>query len=638
MKHFSDEPWAPFLGAVPLAGDACRFRVWAPNATRVDAHLLAGPAPRAEKAGKLDRYIPLERQDRGYFSGVIPEVPLGTRYAYRLDGRTAEPADPASRYQPEGAHGPSEVCAWPCALRDGRSAEWPRWHARDLVIYELHVGTFTPEGTFAGVVARLGDLVSLGVNAIELMPVAQPSGARGWGYDGVFPFATQRAYGRPEDLAALVQACHRRGVAVILDVVYNHLGPEGDRLPEYGPYFRSDYPTPWGAAINFDGPGSDEVRRYFIENALYWLFGCGFDGLRLDAVHGIVDRSAVPFVAQLAAEIRAAFSGGERDVFLFLENDANDTRYLLPPEKGGYGLTAQWNDDFHHAFHSLVTGEDSGYYQDYAGVDHLAAALADGFVYGDRYSRFRDRHQGSDSRGLAADSFVVFSQNHDQVGNRPFGDRLSSLVDFESLKLAAAAVLLAPGIPLLFMGEEYAEERPFLFFADYSDPELRNAVRNDRRHEIEAALGRSASRSPDPLAEETFRASTLSWKFENGRPAALRAFYARLIHFRKEHLVRESSTRPAVHADPVRDVVTLRFLPPPEEILCVFHFGLEEAAVPVSLGPGEWCTVLDSASHEWRGPGASVPDRLSVPEGEGQLLTLSPRSVVVLSRCGEEGL
>ncbi|MBC7104493.1 MAG: malto-oligosyltrehalose trehalohydrolase, partial [Firmicutes bacterium] len=351
----------------------------------------------------------------------------------RLDGARELP-DPASRYQPLGVHGPSQVVdtrgwgrgtgGWRCPMPD------------EMVVYEVHVGTFTPEGTLDAVVPRLPELADLGVTAVELMPVAQFPGRRNWGYDGVYPFAVQASYGGPEALRRLVDACHARGLAVILDVVYNHLGPEGNYLAEFGPYFTDDYRTPWGRALNFDGPHSDEVRRFFIENALYWVTTFRVDGLRLDAVHAIVDRSARPFLRELVETVRREAARAGRRVYLVAESDLNDPRVIRPPELEGLGFDAQWNDDFHHALHALLTGERTGYYRDYGGLEHLARAWRGGYAYTGQYSRYRRRRHGNTPRGCPAHGFVVFSQNHDQVGNRALGERLSVLVSLEELKVA----------------------------------------------------------------------------------------------------------------------------------------------------------------------------------------------------------
>ncbi|MGH7823102.1 MAG: malto-oligosyltrehalose trehalohydrolase, partial [Candidatus Binatia bacterium] len=340
-----------------------------------------------------------------------------------------------------------------------------------LVFYELHVGTFSGAGSFDGVLERLGDLASLGITAIELMPVAEFPGTRNWGYDGVHPYAPHDAYGGPEGLKRLVDAAHRAGLAVVLDVVYNHLGPEGNYLAEFGPYFTDRYATPWGDAVNFDGADSDEVRRYFLDNALYWVSEFHLDGLRLDAVHAIYDFSARHILEEIADAVHALAACLGRNLHVIAESDLNDPRLVRPREQGGFALDAQWNDDFHHAVHTALTGERIGYYADFAGIDPVAKVLKDRFALDGRYSRFRRRRHGREARDLSPARFVVFTQNHDHVGNRPRGERLASLVPFEKQKLAAALLLISPYLPLVFMGEEYAESRPFLYFVSHGDPD-----------------------------------------------------------------------------------------------------------------------------------------------------------------------
>ena len=436
-------------GAHYRRGQPCEFFAWAPRAKRVDIRLLS---PVAET-------LPMTRLEGGYWHLSADGIPPGTDYAYRLDDSLERP-DPASFFQPQGVHGPSRIVDHASFAWSHRN--WRGLPLEELVIYELHVGTFTPEGTFDAIIPRLGALRDLGITALELMPVAQFPGSCNWGYDGASPFAVQNSYGGPEGLKTLVDACHGHGLAVILDVVYNHLGPEGNYLRDFGPYFTDRYRTPWGEAVNFDGPGSDEVRRYFIANALYWLDVYQIDCLRLDAVHAIFDFSAKPFLQELAEQVRAFAGETGRHCLLIAESDLNDVRVIRPPEQGGYGLHAQWNDDFHHALHALLTSETQGYYRDFGRLEDLAAAYREGFVYDWRYSPYRRRRHGSSSADRPGCQLVVCSQNHDQTGNRPAGERLIELAGFEAAKLAAAAVLFAPAVPWLFMGEEYGETAPFL--------------------------------------------------------------------------------------------------------------------------------------------------------------------------------
>jgi len=489
----------PFGAA--LRGRSARFRLWAPACASVTLEVGEGAARRA---------LPMQAMADGWHGLGVDDVAAGMPYAFRVDGGAAV-ADPASRFQPRDVNGPS-------ALVDPGAYDWPDdgWRGRpwhEAVVYELHVGTFTAAGTFAAAVERLDFLAELGVTAIELLPLADFAGRRNWGYDGALPFAPDASYGRPEDLKRLVSEAHRRGLMVLLDVVYNHFGPDGNHLHRYAPqFFNAAHQTPWGAAINFDGDRAATVRDFFVHNALYWIEEFHLDGLRLDAVHAIADGSPTHIVQDIARAI-AAGPGRDRHVHLVLENDRNESRLLRGPARA----TAQWNDDWHHAAHVLVTGETDGYYADYAArpVAHLGRALAEGFAWQGEPSP----HRGGDPRGepsaaLPPLAFVPFLQNHDQVGNRALGERLHAIADPAALRLATAALLLAPAVPLLFMGEEFAATAPFLFFCDFAG-ELAQAVRDGRRREF-AAFARFADpaareRIPDPGAPETFERSKLRW-------------------------------------------------------------------------------------------------------------------------------
>ena len=613
-----NDAFSLFLGATPLGDGRCRFLVYAPKAETVEVHLLS---PR-------ERTVSLARDDRGYHHGVVKDVPPGSLYRYRMDG-TKERPDPASRFQPQGVHGPSQIVdrsAFP--WQDG---EWKGLPLETYVFYELHVGTFTKEGTFDAVIPRLDDLVHLGITAVELMPVAQFPGSRNWGYDGVYPFAVQDSYGGPEGLKRLVNACHRKGLAVVLDVVYNHLGPEGNYLGEYGPYFTDRYRTPWGAAINFDGPHSDEVRRYFLENALCWLAEYRVDALRLDAVHGILDFSAYPFLAELADTVRELGERTDRKVYLIPESDLNDARLITPREQGGYGLSAQWSDDFHHALHTLLTGETDGYYRDFGSLEHLARAYAEGFVYSGNYSVYRGRRHGNSCRHVAARQLVVFSQNHDQVGNRMHAERLASLVSFESLKLAAGIVLLSPFLPLLFMGEEYGETAPFLYFISHSDEDLIEAVRRGRKEEFSAF--RWVGEIPDPQDGATFLRSRIDHRLRGeGRHGTLLEFYRELLLLRKDHpvLSRPSKEDMEVTAYEAGKVLYIRRWRGPAQTAAAFHFGEAPVTLSLPVPHGEWDRLVDSADPRWEGSGSAVPGTFR-SKGETTLV-LSPRSFALFSR------
>jgi len=494
------------------------FRVWAPQREKVELQLGA-------------KVYPMSRGGEGWWTVEIPSAKPGDDYGFIVDGEGPFP-DPRSRYQPSGVHGLSR-------LIDPNGFQWTdqSFQAPPLpaaLVYELHIGTFTPGGTFSSAIEKLDHLVSLGVTHVELMPVAEFGGSRGWGYDGVDLFAPHHAYGSPDDLKKLVNACHGRGLAVILDVVYNHLGPSGNYLGKFGPYFTKKFSTFWGDGINYDGAESHEVRRFFCDNALMWLEEFHFDGLRLDAVHGIFDTSAVHVLEQLKLEVEELSERVGRHLILIPESDLNDPRLLWSRERGGYQLDAQWSDDFHHALHTVLTGEDTGYYSDFGKLEHLAKALQSAFVYNGTYSAHRQRAHGRPADGLNGHRFLGYLQNHDQIGNRAQGDRSTRLMSQGRLKIGAALVLTSPFIPMLFQGEEWGASTPFLFFTDHQEPELANAIREGRCKEF-SAFGWKPEDTPDPQAHETFLKSTLNWK-ELLQPshAALLDWHKALVQLRRK--------------------------------------------------------------------------------------------------------
>lgn len=494
------------------------FRVWAPAAASMEAALGAA------------RFA-MRRGEGGWWSAEVAQAGEGCDYGFVIDGEGPLP-DPRSPWQPRGVHGLSRLVdhgrfSW----SDARFVAPPLYRA---IVYELHVGTFTPEGTFEAAAARLDHLRALGVTHVELMPVAEFAGERGWGYDGVDLYAPHHAYGGPEGLKRLVDACHAKGLAVLLDVVCNHLGPSGNYLGRFGPYFTSRYSTPWGEAVNFDGPDSDEVRRFFCDNALTWLRDYHFDGLRIDAVHAIVDTSAVHILEELAREVAALEAKLRRRLVLVAESDLNDPRIVRAPELGGFGLDALWSDDFHHALHAVLTGERAGYYADFGRLADLAAALQKVYVYDGQYSAFRRRRHGRPVERLSGHRFLGYLQNHDQVGNRARGERAGRLMSLGRLKIGAAVVVTAPFVPLIFQGEEWAASTPFQYFTDHREPELARAVSEGRRREF-AALGCKPEEIPDPQAEETFRRSKLDWsEADRGEHALMLEWWRRLVRLRAE--------------------------------------------------------------------------------------------------------
>ena len=572
------------LGA-HVHGQTTTFTVWAPRVKRVAVHIEAGP-------NTTPRAVAMTPSSNGYHKATIDGVRAGTRYRYVLDGERARP-DPVSRFQPEGVHGPSEVVD-----REGflwADQQWRGLTQDRLILYELHVGTFTGEGTFQAIIPRLEYLKHLGITAIELMPVAQFPGVRNWGYDGVGLYAPQSTYGGPRGLKELVNACHLAGIAVVLDVVYNHLGPEGNYLEEFGPYFTDRYRTPWGRAINYDGPDSDEVRRFIIHNALSWVTDYHLDGLRLDAIHGIYDFGARHVLQELADTVHAEATRSGRTIHVIAESDLNDARVIAPVELGGHGLDGQWSDDFHHALHTVLTGEHKGYYEDFGTLEQLAAAYEQGFVYDGHYSRHRRRRHGNSPRQRPPSQLVVYAQNHDQVGNRALGERLSRLVPDEALKVAAATVLLSPFTPLLFMGEEYGETAPFQYFIDHGDRDLIEAVRRGRREEFSAF---DWTEVPDPDAAETFARSRPVFP---DTETPLFRWYTRLIQCRKTIPALGPATNPgpSCRVRPHQDqqaLVIHRPGPDERDALIVLSFNKSETLLALTEPHGRWNLLL--SSHE----------------------------------------
>jgi maltooligosyltrehalose trehalohydrolase len=520
------------LGVTFLSGGYARFLLWAPLSKMVEIVVNEKQFLRPEMVGS------------GYWEVYTEGIKPGDTYQVKLDNRIIMP-DPVSLSQPEGVHGPSRAV-------DMESFKWEdeQWKGisnKELIFYELHTGTFSEQGNFEGIIKKLDYLTGLGVTAVEIMPVAQFPGSRNWGYDGVFPFAVQNSYGGATGFQKLVNACHQNGLAVILDVVYNHLGPEGNYLNEYGPYFTDKYKTPWGKAINFDDEWCDGVRRYFIENMLMWFRDFHVDGLRLDAVHAIKDFGAKHILRELKENASKLTDITKKNYILAAEVDLNDVRYINSPEKGGYGLDMQWCDEFHHSVHALVTGEQNGYYSDFGELWQLEKTFNSAYVYDGIYSPHRKKTFGSRTEGLQGNKFIVFVQNHDQVGNRMLGERLSTLVDFETLKLAAGAMFISTYNPLIFMGEEYGETNPFLYFISHTDEELVNLVRKGRREEFKEFM--YAANIPDPQSSDTFKKSKLAWDYSDTKKEMLLKYYKKLIELKKNHPVWKNSGRKDIYAE-----------------------------------------------------------------------------------------
>lgn len=618
----------PGPGAIYLGNNRCSFCVWAPLAQQVEVHLLAPD----------ERYIPLTPGPRGYHTAVVDDVAPGSRYLYRLDGEKERP-DPASRSQPESVHTASEVVDPSFAWSD---TGWTGLPLHDYIIYEMHIGTFTEEGTFDAVIPHLDMLKDQGITALELLPVAQFPGNRNWGYDGVYVSAVQHSYGGPDGLKRLVDACHQRGLAVVLDVVYNHLGPEGNYLWDYAPYFTSRYQTPWGAAVNFDGEHNDEVRRFFIESALRWVDEFHIDALRLDAVHAITDFSAQTFLSDLATEMHRRAEQLGRRIYAIAESDQNDPRLLRPRTIGGFGLDGQWSDDFHHAIHTLLTGENDGYYEDFGSFEHIVRVWQQGWFYAGNYSIHRHRRHGGSPRDIPAGGLVVCTQNHDQVGNRMLGDRLSTLVSFDALKLAASTMLLSPYLPMLFMGEEYGEPAPFLYFVSHGDPDLVEAVRKGRKAEFSSFAWKGEP--PDPQSEETFARSRLDHSLrQQGKHRVLSDLYRELIRLRKTlpALANLSKEHMEVQGfEPEQTLFVRRWIPyshplavqEGKEVVCIFHYHTEPATLRLPIPAGQWRIVLDTSNERWNEQPQTTPPPEPIVSSGHSILSLKPYAALLLVR------
>lgn len=590
------------------------FTVWAPFSGEVTLQSAAD-----------QREILMSQDQHGYWNAEVSQVNPGFRYKYSINKNDALP-DPASRSQPDGVHGASELVdlggyAW-------SDEDWKGLPLSEMIIYELHVGTFSATHDFAGVVSKLDYLKDLGINTIELMPVAQFSGGRNWGYDGAYPFAVQSSYGGPHGLMELVDAAHGKGLAVILDVVYNHLGPEGNYLSNYGSYFSDHYSTPWGSPINFDGQYADQVRNYFIQNALMWCRDFHIDGLRLDAVHAIYDFSATHFLKALKDELNNLGAQNERNYILIAESNLNDVKYIDHPDRGGFGLDAQWSDDFHHAFHSLVTGEKNGYYMDYGDLEHFEKALKQAFVYDGNYSPFRKKSYGSKTENFDADNFVIFHQNHDQTGNRKNGERLIEITDFETAKVAAATMLISPNVPMLFMGEEYAERNPFLYFVSHEDDELNRLVKEGRQLEFKD-FQTDNTPAPDPSDEKTFESSMLSWDIESSKEKeTMHRFYKRMIALRKNHPALNHSDKNRMHVSNSGGVLLLERWSDDARILIIVNPGLVAASValPLDLKSG-FEKLLNSSDPEWLGNDCIAPDHVTA----GDQISSPEKTIIIYS-------
>ncbi|KAA6436906.1 malto-oligosyltrehalose trehalohydrolase [Dyadobacter flavalbus] len=586
--------------------------VWAPEAEQVQIQL-------ENKELKL----PLQKESYGYWQLETERIRPGDLYRFIIDGKDPLP-DPATLSQPEGVHGPSE--AIDIQAYKWHDNDWENPFLKDYITYELHTGTFTPEGTFAAMEEKLDHLVELGITAIEIMPVSQFAGGRNWGYDGVFPYCVQDSYGGAKGLQQLVDACHRKGLAVILDVVYNHIGPEGNVLSQYGPYFTDKYNTPWGNAINFDDAWCDGVRQYFIENALMWFRDFHIDALRMDAVHAIKDFSPVHLLEEIRARLDEYMEESGKTHYLIVEMDLNDTRFINPVSKGGYGMDAQWIDEFHHALRVSSGQERNGYYSDFEPITSLAKSYKDAYVFDGIFSEHRKRKFGVKAEGNPGSQFVVFSQNHDHVGNRMLGERTSQLVSYDMQKLLAGAVIVSPYQPFFFMGEEWSESNPFQYFVSHTDQELAEAVRKGRKSEF--AAFHLEGEAPDPVSEETFNNSKLQWELlEKESHQTMFRYYKKLIELRKEMPALNSPDRNAmeVEANPEEETITIHRWSGDTHIAGILNFSKSVRSVILPEAVDQWQKLIASSDEEWNGPG-TLPD-----EEDTNAVNVQPESFTLFS-------
>jgi maltooligosyltrehalose trehalohydrolase len=607
----TEPAWQLQFGASVRDGGSVEFRVWAPKVTNLAVRILREPP----------LTVSMTRTAASEFVVTVPNVGEGTDYFYVLEGERERP-DPVSRWQPRGVHGPSRVVD-PDSFR-WSDQTWSGIALKDFIIYELHTGTFPPEGTFESIIPRLPYLRDLGISAIEIMPVAEFPGNRNWGYDGSGLYPPQSSYGGPIGLKNLVDACHRHGLAIVMDVVYNHLGPEGNYLPEFAPCFTDAHHTPWGKAINFDGPESDGVRRWVIDNALYWLTEYHVDALRLDAIHGIYDFGARHILDELSEAFQDQARCLKRQACIIAESDLEDVRIINPRAVGGYALDAQWHDDFHHALYALLTGEREGFLMDFGALADLAKSVREGFVHDWKYSRYRRRHYGSSSKHRPGEQFVGFIQNHDQVANTSRGKRLSTSVSPQQQKLAAVLTLCSPFLPLLFMGEEYGETAPFLFFTSFEDTDLVAAVREGRKKELGAHY--SESDFTDPQAQSTLERCKLDWSKPSLPPHSETLRLCRdLIALRKQYSCLGNCRKDLTEIwfdEQSKFFVMKRTDPSGSAALLVCNFSNNPQNIPVTAEPQGWRLAL------WTGDAAYGSNSGARP---AEMLTAGANSDVRLS-------
>ncbi len=610
-------------GAKYSGNGRCQFTVWAPEKEKMTLHIVY---PNEQK-------VQMQKDEEGYFT-VEVATPAGTRYLYIIDDAEKGLPDPASQYQPEGVHGPSEVV-------DHASFKWNdnKWKGipfEETILYELHIGTFTEQGSFESAIEKLDLLKEVGINAIEIMPVAQFPGNRNWGYDGVFPFAVQNSYGGPEGLKKLVDAAHQKGIAVFLDVVYNHQGPEGNYIEQFAPYFTDHYKTPWGKAINYDGDLSDGVREFYSDNAVYWLRDFHIDGLRFDAIHAIYDYGAVHFWELAHEKIRELEKKNNRLYHTIAESDLNAPRVIQPAEQNGYGFNAQWLDDFHHAIYVLLDKEGKDRYHGFGKMQQLAKGYCEGFVHSGEYVTFRKRRFGKTSAGIPGNKFVAFINNHDQAGNRIDGARLCTLIDLDLSKIATAMLLLAPYVPMLFMGEEYGDKSPFYYFISHSDTELIKAVQNGRKEEFKQYV-KPGQEFPDPQSEEIFNQSKLQWQErDSARGKILLNWHRELIQLRQTNAALLNYSKESVMAETLQEngiILHRKDETGKKELIALMNISESPISYFLPGNNGTWKKILDSTESQWNETTKSSQlETFPISSQAGQQVVMPAKSVIVLGK------
>ncbi len=593
------------------------FTVWAPQKDSMFLHIIK----------PHDRKIEMQKDKKGYFIVALKEAKPGWQYYYRPNDEK-DVADVASNFQPEDTLGPSEIVDHNAYKWNDK--DWKGVPQQDMVFSEIHVGTFTGDGTFEAIIPYLNDIAESGINAIELMPVGQFSGHKNWGYDGTYPYAVHLSYGGPEGLKKLVDACHQKGIAVFLDVVYNHVGPEGNNFEEYAPYFSKRYQVPWGTAINFDDEYCDGVREYFSENAIYWFDKFHIDGLRLDAVHEIYDRNAINFWQILHDKIKFLEQQVGRRLYIMAESDFNSPKVTKHPDDGGMGFDAQWLDDFHHILYVLLDPAGQNRYKDFGMMEQLAKVYTDGFIHSGEWVGFRNRTHGASSAGVPGYNFVVFNMNHDQVGNRIKGERLSMLVSFEKQKLAAAALMLSPYIPLLFMGEEYGEDTPFYFFVSHHNKDAVKGVQEGRKEEFTKFGLKEGENFPDPAADEIFNACKLQWnKRKEGKYKIILEWNKMLIQLRRTNSILHNFNKSNVKAIPLGQeglIIHRQTDDGREHLFCCLNISDKELTYTLPPYAKQYKKLIDSKEQQWMWDEKSdpYPDEIGNEE-----IKLKPFSVVV---------